>query len=76
MELSVTQNKIEITKGSLVNQGEYKATPLKFEFVKSYDGLVKYAVFTYDPLGNLEAETFYTPTGELIEVISHAEKAE
>ena len=45
MKLSVTQNKIEITEGSLVNQGEYLATPLGFEFTKSYDGLVKYAVF-------------------------------
>lgn len=45
MKLSVTQNKIEITEGSLVNQGEYLATPLDFEFTKSYDGLVKYAVF-------------------------------
>ena len=37
--------------------------------------LVKYAVFTYDSQGDLEAETFYTPTGELIEVISHTGKA-
>ena len=46
MKLSVTQNKIEITEKSLVNQGEYKITPCKFEFTEVYKTLVKKAVFT------------------------------
>ncbi|WP_289458362.1 hypothetical protein, partial [Klebsiella pneumoniae] len=46
MKLSVTQNKIEITEKSIVNQGEYKITPCKFEFTDAYKTLVKKAVFT------------------------------
>lgn len=46
MELSVTQNKVEIVEKGIVNQGEYNVTECEFDFVGAYDGLVKKAIFT------------------------------
>ena len=46
MLFTVTKNKVELTEIEPVNQGEYKATVLEFEFVSAYAGLTKKAIIT------------------------------
>ena len=44
MLFTVTKNKVELAEQEPVNQGEYKATVLTFDFVSAYNGLTKKAI--------------------------------
>ena len=44
MLFTVTKNKVELAEAEPVNQGEYKATKIKFDFVGAYTGLTKKAI--------------------------------
>ena len=46
MKVYVTKNKVTLEDGYIVNRGEYKVTPLEFEFTEEYTNqLVKKAIF-------------------------------
>ena len=36
MKVYVTKNKVTLEDGYIVNRGEYKVTPLEFEFTEEY----------------------------------------
>ena len=44
MLFTVTKNKVELAAQEPVNQGEYKATVLTFDFVSAYNNLTKKAI--------------------------------
>ena len=57
MLFTVTKNKVDLVEIEPVNQGEYKATQLAFEFVSAYANLTKKAIIK----SNVSGDSYEVP---------------